>query len=34
MHDDHLLVEKRLRRMTERVERAVYGSAVPLDVEL
>jgi alpha-mannosidase len=34
MHDDHLLVQKRLRRMTERVERAVYGSAVPLDVEL
>ncbi len=35
MHDDRLLVEKRLGRiLTERVERAVYAASVPLDVEV
>ncbi|HEY3632739.1 MAG TPA: glycoside hydrolase family 38 C-terminal domain-containing protein [Jatrophihabitantaceae bacterium] len=32
MHDDHVLIEQRLRRTLSRVERAVYTQRAPLDV--
>ena len=32
MHDDHVLIEKRLRRALSRVERAVYSERAPLDI--
>src|SRR5947209_6271876 len=32
MHDDHVLIEQRLRRTLSRVERAVYTQRTPLDV--
>src|SRR5882762_10851987 len=32
MHDDHVLIEQRLRRMLSRVERAVYSERAPLEV--
>ena len=32
MHDDHVLIEQRLRRILSRVERAVYSERAPLEV--
>ncbi|HEY3087725.1 MAG TPA: glycoside hydrolase family 38 C-terminal domain-containing protein [Jatrophihabitantaceae bacterium] len=32
MHDDHVLIEQRLRRMLARIHRSVYSQRVPLDV--
>ncbi len=32
MHDDHVLIEQRLRRILSRVERAVYSERAPLDL--
>jgi alpha-mannosidase len=32
MHDDHLLIEQRLRRVLSRVERVVYSHRIPLDI--
>jgi alpha-mannosidase len=32
MHDDHILIEQRLRRMLARIHRAVYSQRVALDV--
>jgi alpha-mannosidase len=32
MHDDHVLIERRLHRTLSRVERAVYGERAPLEV--
>src|SRR5947208_9639010 len=32
MHDDHVLIEKRLRRTLSRVEAAVYSGRAPLEI--
>jgi alpha-mannosidase len=32
VHDDHALIEQRLRRVLSRVERAVYSEQAPLDI--
>src|SRR5258706_220328 len=32
MHDDHVLIENRLRRALSRVERAGYGARAPLEI--